>query len=97
MVTFAGPGAEAIFLPFISFSDVIVEPLRITNCSIWYVLFWLLSEMYIATPGFLMFAFMPSMVTSTAAASIWLVIIAATLGGPPMSRIISGSMFTSLK
>ncbi len=53
--------------------------------------------MYIATPGFLMLAFMPSMVTSTAAASIWLVIMAATLGGPPIRRTISVSMFCSLK
>ncbi len=40
---------------------------------------------------------MPSIVTSTAAASIWFVIIAATFGGPPMSRTISGSIFCSLK
>ncbi len=53
--------------------------------------------MYIATPGFLRLAFMPSIVTSTAAASIWFVIIAATFGGPPMSRTISGSIFCSLK
>ena len=37
------------------------------------------------------------MVTSTIAASIWLLIIAAMLGGPPISRIVSGSMFCSLK
>ena len=59
--------------------------------------FWLLIEMYMATPGFLRLAFMPSIVTSTAEASIWLVISAATFGGPPISRIISGSMFCSLK
>ena len=50
-----------------------------------------------ATPGFFRSAFMPSIVTSTAAASIWLVIMAATFGGPPISRTISGSMFCSLK
>ena len=38
--------------------------------------------------GFLMSAFMPSMVTNTAEASIWLVIMAATLGGPPIRRTI---------
>ena len=53
--------------------------------------------MYIATPGFFRLAFSPSSVTSTAETSIWLVISAATLGGPPISRIISGSMFCSLK
>ena len=50
-----------------------------------------------ATPGFLRLAFIASMVTSTIAASIWLLIIAAMLGGPPISRIVSGSMFCSLK
>src|SRR5664279_6353417 len=52
--------------------------------------------MYIATPGFFRLAFMPSIVTNTAAASIWLVIIAATFGGPPIRRVDSTSMFTSL-
>ena len=41
--------------------------------------------MYIATPGFLRLALRPSSVTSTADTSIWLVISAATLGGPPIS------------
>ena len=50
-----------------------------------------------ATPGFFRLAFIASMVTSTIAASIWLLIIAAMLGGPPISRIVSGSMFCSLK
>src|SRR5260370_710536 len=50
-----------------------------------------------ATLGFLILAFIASMVTSTMAASIWLLIIAAMLGGPPMSRMVSGSMFCSLK
>ena len=50
-----------------------------------------------ATPGFLRLAFIASMVTSTIAASIWLLIIAAMLGGPPISRMVSGSMFCSLK
>jgi hypothetical protein len=36
-------------------------------------------------------------VTSTAETSIWLVIMAATFGGPPISFVISGSMFCSLK
>ncbi len=53
--------------------------------------------MYIATPGFFTSALRPSSVTSTAETSIWLVIIAATLGGPPISLIVSGSMFCSLK
>src|SRR5262249_49581894 len=39
----------------------------------------------------------PSSITSTAETSIWLVISAATLGGPPISLVISGSMSTSLK
>ncbi len=53
--------------------------------------------MYIATPGFLTLAFSPSSVTSTAETSIWLVIRAATLGGPPISLMVSGSILTSLK
>ena len=50
-----------------------------------------------ATPRFLRLAFIASMVTSTIAASIWLLIIAAMFAGPPMSRIVSGPMFCSLK
>jgi hypothetical protein len=60
-------------------------------------LVWLLSAIYIATPGFFTLAFSPSSMTSTAETSIWLVIIAATFGGPPISFVISGSMFCSLK
>src|ERR1700730_17401450 len=44
-----------------------------------------------------MWALKASRVTSTAATSIWLVIMAAMLGGPPISRMVSGSMFCSLK
>src|ERR1700720_2492005 len=50
-----------------------------------------------ATPGFLRLAFIASIVTSTTAASIWLLIMAAMLGGPPMRRMVSGSIFCSLK
>ena len=52
---------------------------------------------YMATPGLRTLAFMPSIVTSTAATSICPVSIAAMFGGPPMRRDISGSMLTSLK
>ncbi len=74
-----------------------LKPLRTTNCSIFQTLVWLLSAIYIATPGFFTLALRPSSVTSTAETSIWLVIIAATFGGPPISLVISGSMFCSLK
>ena len=86
-----------IFLPLRSASERAFTPLRTTNCSIWYWAFWPLSEMYIATPGFLRLAFIPSIVTRIAEASIWFVISPDTFGGPPMRRTISTSSFWSLK
>ena len=97
MVTFAGPGADMIFLPLRSASERTFTPRRTTNCSIWYWAFWPFSEMYIATPGFFRFAFIPSIVTSTDEESIWLVIRPETFGGPPISRMISTSIRCSLK
>src|SRR5438477_12935856 len=93
----AGPGADINLAPLRSAMVSALKPLRTTNCSILQTLVWLLSEIYIATPGFFTLAFSPSSVTSTAETSIWLVIIAATFGGPPISFVISGSIFCSLK
>src|ERR1700688_1585873 len=93
----AGPGADNSFAPLRSAMVSALKPLRTTNCSIFQTLVWLLSAMYMATPGFFTLAFSPSSVTRTAETSIWLVIIAATLGGPPINFVISGSMFCSLK
>src|SRR6266851_4509205 len=93
----AGPGADISFAPLRSAMVSALKPLRTTNCSIFQTLVWLLSAIYIATPGFFTLALRPSRVTSTAETSIWLVIMAATFGGPPISLVISGSMFCSLK
>src|SRR5882757_4046621 len=93
----AGPGADISLAPLRSAMVSALKPLRTTNCSIFQTLVWLLTAIYIATPGFLTLAFNPSSVTSTTETSIWLVIMAATFGGPPISLVISGSMFCSLK
>ena len=82
---FAGPGADISLRPLKSLSDVTLSarPERTTNCSIRCVAFWPFMATYIATPGFFMPALRPSSVTSTTETSIWLVIRAATFGGPP--------------
>src|ERR1700730_6544539 len=93
----AGPGADNSLAPFRSAMVSALKPLRTTNCSIFQTLVWLFRLMYIAPRGFLTLAFSPSSVTRTTETSIWLVIIAATFGGPPISLVISGSIFCSLK
>ena len=85
------------FRPLKSLRLSTFTPSRTTNCSIFQVAVWLCMAMYMATPGFLTLALSPSSVTSTAETSIWLVMSAATFGGPPMSLMVSGSMSSSLK
>ena len=95
----AGPGADISFNPLKSASDFTLSarPERTTNCSMRWLAFWPFMATYIAAPGFLRLALSPSSVTRTTDTSIWPVISAATLGGPPMSVIISGSMLSSWK